>query len=240
MKSVPQLFLKMAERRIIIGALLLLASLVVITALYATSRVDRAAQGRVLSDLSVLQPMRVALVLGCSPRLKDGRRNPFFESRMDAAATLLKSGKVERLLLSGDNHIVGYDEPTWMREALLSRGADPSALVLDYAGFSTFDSMVRARDVFGLNQFTIVTQERHAKRAVFLAEQLGLRTQAFAAQSIGGGFGVREKARELLARVRALLDTTLFPRRPGFLGPRIEIACLSHRLPLSTLSSMPT
>ena len=115
----------------------------------------------IIADSTALPDNDVALVLGSSRYVGAHYRNPFFEGRMDTAARLYHKGKVRHLLVSGDNGRVGYDEPTWMRDALIERGVPSSAITLDYAGFRTWDSMIRAQAVFGQRRFTIVTDDFH-------------------------------------------------------------------------------
>ena len=123
----------------------------------------------IITDSARLPVNDVALVLGAFRYVGNGSRNdnPFFLGRMNTAARLYHEGKVRHLLVSGDNGHAGYDEPTWMRDALVARGVPPTAITLDFAGFRTLDSMARAKAVFGLQRFTIVTDDFHIARAVF-------------------------------------------------------------------------
>ena len=166
---------------------------------------------------------RVALVLGCVPLLADGRANLFFQHRMRAAADLFNAGRVDYLLVSGDNHRAGYDEPTAMRDALVARGVPADRIVIDYAGFRTLDSVVRAKTVFGQTELCIVSQRDHAMRAVYIARAHGVSAVGFAAQDVGFHFGLRTHLRESLARVRAVLDVKLLRREPRFHGPAVTI-----------------
>ncbi len=168
-------------------------------------------------------PRPVGLVLGCSPTLRDGRENLFFRHRIECAAALFHSGKVRVLLLSGDHSRPEYDEPGAMRQALHDLGVPPEGMVLDYAGFSTFDSMVRARDVFGLDSLIVVSQRSHALRALYLADALGIDAVGAEAKDVGRQAGIRTKTREALARVRTLLDVHFWGRQPKFLGPRVHV-----------------
>jgi SanA protein len=103
--------------------------------------------------------------------------------------------------VSGDNHIASYDEPTDMRDALVAAGVPTNAITCDYAGFCTLDSVVRAKTVFGLQEFTIVTEEFPCPRALWIARQHGLDALAFAAPDFSARWSARVKARESLARV---------------------------------------
>lgn len=160
-----------------------------------------------------------ALVLGAG--LYSGRPSPLLAARLDLAARLYQEGKVRALLLSGDNSRTEYDEPTAMRDYLAGRGVPMSAMVLDYAGFDTWDSCVRAREVFGASEVTVVTQAFHLPRAVALCRTAGLRA-----------FGVGDDssrqwpaptyvyaAREFLASAKGLGDAVL-DARPVFPGPK--------------------
>lgn len=132
---------------------------------------------------------------------------------------LYRSGKVRHLLVSGDNHTTGYDEATDMRDALVSVGVPTNAITCDYAGFRTLDSVLRANSVFGLNRFTIVTEEFHCPRALWIARRHGLDAVAFAAPDLNARWSARVKAREVLARAWCALDLYLLNRKPKFPGP---------------------
>ena len=168
------------------------------------------------------RPREVALVLGTSPRVGAGK-NPFFEARMDAAAKLWRLGKVRHFLLSGDNRRHDYDEPTAMRDALIGRGVPANALSMDYAGLRTLDSVVRAREVFGLARVTIVTDRWHQPRALFLAHASGLDAVGFCTGDVPWGMSVRTRVREWFSRVKAVLDVWVLRKRPKFLGERVRL-----------------
>lgn len=169
-------------------------------------------------------PVRhVALVLGCSPRLRDGRENWFFRNRIECAAQLFREGKAHYLLVSGDNSRKEYDEPTAMKEALVQLGVPAQRIYLDYAGFSTLDSVVRAQAVFGQQEILIVSQKDHVMRALYIAAAHGIRAAGVAARDVGFQAGLRTRVREALARVRTVLDIHVLGRTPHFLGPRVPI-----------------
>ena len=186
-------------------------------------RIERVAAPALVPDLAALPPRRVALVFGCSPVLSSGRPNWYFEKRIEAAAAVFAAGKADYLLVSGDNHAVAYDEPTAMRDALVRRGVPVDRVVLDYAGFSTLDSVVRAQKVFGQSALCLVTQPDHARRALYIARAKGIDAVAYPAADVTARQGLRTRLRESLARVRTLLDLHVLGRAPRFLGPRIEI-----------------
>ena len=181
------------------------------------------AAGRHFESVDDVPARRVALVLGCSPRVKGGRENVYFRGRVDAAAELWHSGKVRYLLVSGDNRTVYYNEPAVMKEALLSRGVAEERIVLDYAGRRTLDSVVRAKEVFRLEELIIVSQSFHNERALFLAEMHGLDAVGFDAPAFRGPGSLRNQLRESMARVKACLDVYVLDTQPHFLGEPIEI-----------------
>ena len=154
-----------------------------------------------------------------------GRRwkNPFFEGRMDAAAKLYREGKVRHLLVSGDNHRKEYDEPTAMRDALMERGIPQEAITLDYAGFRTLDSVVRARSVFGLQSVTIVTDRFHQPRSLFLAKAHGLQAVGYCSRDVPFKWAKKTLAREVVSRVKACLDVYVLHTKPRFYGQKEQI-----------------
>lgn len=174
-------------------------------------------RGRIFSRLADVQPTETALVLGTSNRLRGGHANPFFVGRINAAAELYRAGKVRRLLLSGDNRVAGYDEPSNMRQALLAKGVPEAATELDYAGFRTLDSMARAKNVFRVTRVTIVTDDFHAARSILLARHFGLDAQAYTS-SVRWRWSKKTRLREIGARAKALLDLYLLRTQPHFVA----------------------
>lgn len=161
-----------------------------------------------------------ALVLGTSPEVADGRPNLFFVYRMEAAAELYHQGKVQRLILSGGARAGEYDEPEEMRSALLAAGLPADALILDRAGFRTYDSVVRAREVFGAGHLVVISQKFHAARAIFIADRQGIEAVAFAAGDVPGFGGMKVNLRETLARVKAIMDLYFLRPSPESLEPQ--------------------
>ncbi|MGE4535034.1 SanA/YdcF family protein [Halomonas sp.] len=175
---------------------------------------------RIAHDLAECRPEAVGIVFGTSHWTRSGVRNPYFEARMSAAARLVRQGQVDHLLLSGDNRTLAYNEPITMWRDLRARRVADRAMTLDYAGFSTFDTLARAREVFGVERALLITQAWHLPRALFIAEALGLEVQGCAvpASPVAGQW--RLEAREWLARVATLGDLYLWGREPYFLGPK--------------------
>ena len=162
----------------------------------------------------------VGLVLGTSKLTSGGRPNLHFSQRINAAAELFQSGKVRHLIVSGDNQHRSYDEPTDMLRALVAAGVPTNAITRDYAGLRTLDSVVRANLVFGLTNFTIVTEEFHCPRALWIAQAHGMNTVAYAAPDLTSRrWTLRVKTREAFARVLCGLDLYVFRTQPRFAGP---------------------
>ncbi len=190
--------------------------------------VVRAASGRCFERVEHVPSAPVALVLGCAEKVAGGRTNIYFKRRIDAAAELYHSGKVEALIVSGDNSHKEYDEPTAMKNALGRAGVPSERVYCDFAGLRTLDSVVRASAIFGQSRFIVVSQRFHTERAVYLARSRGLEAFGFDAQAVGGGAGLQTRAREWLARLAAVIDTAL-DRQPKYLGPPVEISARDRR-----------
>lgn len=172
----------------------------------------------VYSNWAQLPENDVGLVLGTSSYTSEGGPNPHFKGRIAAAVELYQLGKVKHLLVSGANPDSSYNEPRKMWQALTAAGVPAAAISMDFAGLRTFDSMARAQQVFGLKQVTLITQEYHAYRAVFIGKKLGMQPVAYAAPGEESGPAFRPYAREVFARVQAILDIFLLETQPKFLG----------------------
>ena len=161
-------------------------------------------------EVSKLPSNDVGLVLGTSKGVHGKKVNLFFKYRMEAAAKLYKEGKVKFLILSGNHDSVFYNEPNDMKQALMSLGVPENVMTLDFAGFRTYDSILRCKEVFNQQKFTIISQPTHNARALFLANNLGIDAVAFAAQDVPSGY--KTYLREYFARPKAVLDIYLFDR----------------------------
>ena len=208
--------------RKVLCILLVLAGLVAVLVVVCNLRISSYSSGRLYSDLASVPHHHAALLLGTSSNLRNGHPNPYFHYRIDAAAALLAAGKVDKILVSGDNRHASYNEPQQMRKALQTRGVPDSLIVLDYAGFRTLDSVVRAREVFGQSSFIVVSQRFHNERALFLAGKHGIDAVGFNAPDVRSMRALKTHARELLARVKVFIDLAVH-RGPHFLGERVEM-----------------
>ena len=165
-----------------------------------------ASKGRVYSDVEEIPHREVGLLLGTNPKGRRGGANMFYNYRIDAAVELYEAGKVDRILISGAKKGAGYDEPQAMREALVVRGVPDSILILDGQGFHTIESIVRAKEVYEVDSVTIISQEFHNKRSLYMAKHNGLDAIAYnAANTTILRWRVIMFLRERASRVKAVL-----------------------------------
>ena len=184
--------------------------------------ISSAANGKTFSRVEEVAKNRVGIVLGTSNKLVGGQSNPYYNYRIKATLELYKSGKIEFILVSGDNGTTYYNEPETIKKDLVAGGIPANKIFLDYAGFRTLDSMVRAREVFGLDRVTVISQKFHNERAIYLAEKKGLTAIGFNAQDVSGNNGLKVQVREYFARVKVFIDL-LFNTQPKFFGEKINI-----------------
>jgi SanA protein len=185
--------------------------------------VVRSTSGQIYDDLNKLPDHRVALVLGTSHRLVGGGSNPFFEQRMETAATLYKLGKVDHFILSGDNSTQYYNEPVAMQKALMGKGVPAAAITLDYAGLRTLDSVVRSKKIFGQDKITIITQPFHSYRAIFISNYYNMDAVAMVSEEPNLSASFKVLVREYLARPKAVLDLYILKTDPQFLGDKEKL-----------------
>jgi SanA protein len=189
---------------------------------FCDRRIERVSKAHLFDRVQEVPYNRLGVVLGTSEKGRNGRHNPFFDHRINAALELYMNGKVDRLLLSGDNGTIHYNEPWAMRRALIAAGVDSTHITLDHAGFRTLDSMVRAREVFGQQSFTVISQRFHNERAVYIARRKGIDAIGYNARDVDAYSGFRTKLREKLARVKVFVDLILGVD-PHFLGEPVTI-----------------
>ena len=160
-------------------------------------------------NVNTLPSNDYALVLGTNRFVAKGRENLFFTYRMEATSRLYKEGKIKYIILSGNNDSEYYNEPEDMKRVLLGMGIPAEVMTLDFAGFRTFDSVVRAKDVFKKKKLTIISQNFHNARALYICKHQGLEAVAFAAQDVPGGYPLKTLLREYMARPKAMIDLFL-------------------------------
>ncbi len=197
--------------------MLLTLVLILVSIIGADFLVKRAAKGKLFYSTDDTPFNRVGLLLGTGKFLQNGRINLYYQYRIEAAVRLFRSGKIDVILVSGDNSRKEYNEPSTIKNDLIQQGVPESKIRLDYAGFRTLDSVVRCKAVFGQEKITVISQPFHNERAIFIARNKGMDAIGFNARDVDGRAGWKVQLRERFARVKMLLDMAL-GKRPKFLG----------------------
>lgn len=214
--------------RIILNILAILVSVFLIISTIIYIYISKYSKNFIYSDLDKLPTNKAALLLGTSPVTINGDANLFFVNRMQAARDVLENKKVEYIIVSGDNRTVAYNEPKYMRNYLLKLGVDEDAIVSDYAGRRTLDSVLRSNEIFNQTKITIVSQKFHNERAVFLARKNGIDAIAYNADYPYAAYtenifvNTKIFLREVLARDIAIYDI-LVNKKAEVSGSSIEI-----------------
>jgi SanA protein len=185
--------------------------------------VVQSTKDQVFFDQNELPNHRIGLVLGTSHRTVGGNPNPYFQKRIEMAASLYKSGKIDNFILSGDNRSIYYNEPIEMQKALIKLGVPAMAITLDYAGLRTLDSIVRSKEIFGQDKLIIITQPFHSYRAIFIGKYYGIDAVAMVADEPELDSSLKVRIREYLARGKAVLDLYILNTSPRFLGQKEDL-----------------
>lgn len=175
----------------------------------------------VFTDLAEIPQRPVAIVFGAGIG-PDGSLSPMLRDRMDTAVALYRSGIVHKLLVSGDNRFVDYDEPGRMYDYAVAQGVSPADVVRDYAGRRTYDTCYRAGRIFGVTEAILVTQRFHLPRAIFTCRGLGMDAMGFSADRRVYYANSYYRLRDALATLRAWADVRLLRPTP-VLGEPIDI-----------------
>ena len=184
--------------------------------------VEKSASDKVFNSTNKIPHNKVGLFLGTGKILSNGRINLYYKYRIEAAVKLFKAGKIDFILVSGDNSTKDYDEPSTIKEDLIKKGIPSSKIYLDYAGFRTLDSVVRCKEIFGQNSITIISQQFHNERAIYIAKRKDIDAVGFNAKDVNVHYGFKTRLRERFARVKMVIDL-IFGKKPKFLGEKIEI-----------------
>ncbi|KJG20122.1 SanA protein [Photobacterium iliopiscarium] len=207
----------------IIRTLAVLFIIFVATLLLLDRWVSAQTESQIYHDPAKLPAYKVGLVLGTSKYIAK-TLNPYYTYRMSAAVDLYNKHKVDVFLVSGDNAHRSYNEPRTMKRDLLKAGVAKNEIVLDYAGFRTLDSVVRAKEVFDTNRFVIITQQFHCERALFIANHYNINATCLAVQEPRRGMAsFKIRVREVFARIKAMIDLFILHVQPKFLGPKEPI-----------------
>jgi SanA protein len=209
-------FLKIVKIGIPIGLLTLIG-------VFGLDRlVEKSASDKVYNSAEEIPHNTVGLFLGTGKFLSSGRINLYYKYRIEAAVSVFKAGKVDFILVSGDNSTKDYDEPSTIKNDLIKNGIPADRIYLDYAGFRTLDSVVRCKEIFGQSSITVISQQFHNKRAIFIAKRKGIDAVGFNAKDVNIHYGFKTQLREKFARIKMVLDL-IFGKKPKFLGEKIEI-----------------
>jgi SanA protein len=212
----------MRKIRVVLYSILFSIISIATTIYFCNKIIVDAAKDKLYSDLNKVPFNKVGLLLGTAKYGKHGRNNPYYDYRIEAAINLLKNGKIKYIIISGDNSRKDYNEPESMRADLIKGGIDPIYIYLDYAGFRTFDSIIRLKEIFGQDSVTIISQQFHNERALYIASREGITATGFNAKEAGNKKGLETPWREKLARVKTFLDFWV-GKKPKFLGSKIII-----------------
>jgi SanA protein len=178
---------------------------------------------KIYTDIKDIPVKKAALVLGTSKYVTKGKQNYYYIYRIKAAAQLWKAKKVNAIVVSGDKSKY-YDEVTTMFKDLIKAGVPARYITRDYGGFRTFDSIVRAKEIFDLDDYIIVSQKFHLDRALYLAQEKGQKVIGFAAKEVKGTPTYQKmEERETLAMIKAYLDINFLDTKPKVLGKKIKV-----------------
>ncbi len=193
--------------------------IIIISILGTNVVIKFAAKPYIYGSASEARSAQVALIPGAAI-LPNGALSPIFQERADMAIQLYKTKKVVKILVSGDNSTVSHNEVNPVRNYLLLKGIPDQDIFLDHAGFDTYSTMYRARDIFGVTSMLIATQSFHLPRAVFIARALGM--DAYGVDADHGSSFFRNYFREVFADEKAVFDL-VFHTKPKYLGNKIPI-----------------
>ncbi len=184
--------------------------------------VDFSSRAYLYDDVNKIPYREVGVVLGTSKYVGNKRINPFYRTRIEAAAALYKAGKVSYLIVSGANPSAYYNEPKEMRKDLIVKGVPADRIQPDYAGLRTLDSVLRAEKIFGQTKYTVISQPFHNERAVFLARHKGQDVIAYNAKDpLPFKYSKWTRIREFGARCKAVLDLFVIGKEARFYGDPI-------------------
>ena len=191
--------------------------------IYNNNSIAKEASSLIYSHVEKIPAKKAALVLGTAKYLRGGQINYYFKYRIDATVELFKAGKIRAIIVSGDNGSKDYDEPTTMRDDLVARGIPIEYIRIDYAGFRTLDSIVRAEAIFDLEDYIIISQQFHLERAIYLAHAKGQKVIGYVAKDFKNTVWAKKmEHRELLARAKAVLDVHIGVE-PKFYGKKVKV-----------------
>lgn len=188
------------------------SAVIVSTVWFADQWFGWQAKGRVFTDKDQLSPSRFGLLLGTAKYHPSGSLNPFYQARIAAAAELYHEGLLDFILASGDNSTPYYNEPRMMQQDLIQLGVPESSILQDGGGTRTLDSVIRLKTEFQQTDVIIISQQFHVERALYQARAVGIDAQGYVAIDAPRNWHMRVRAREVLARLHALLEIHVLRR----------------------------
>lgn len=200
---------------VVLAGILLVVSLNLLVCLSADDRILSPDEAAELSDMDCI------MVLGCYVH-EDGIPSDMLRDRLRRGVALYKDGASPKLLMSGDHGQTEYDEVNTMKQYAIDNGVPSTDVFMDHAGFSTYESVYRAKEIFGVKKMIIVTQEYHLSRALYIAEELGIEAYGVSADYLPYAGQFSRDVREVMARTKDVF-TTLFEPEPTYLGEAIPV-----------------
>ena len=198
-------------------------TLAIIGIFVSNKTVIKITENSLYDDVAKIPMNKVGLLLGTGKYLSDGRLNLYYQYRLEATKELYDNGKIEFVLISGDNSRKTYNEPQMFKEDLVKLGIPKEKIYLDYAGFRTLDSVIRSNKIFGQNKITIISQRFHNERAIYISKHKDIDAIGYNAKDVNKLYGFKTRIREKLARVKMMMDLYVTNKQPKYLGEKIEI-----------------
>lgn len=216
--------MKTLKKILKIGALIgvIIVTLLLLLIFGADRLVEFSTSDKVFNSTKEIPYNKVGLLLGTAKKVRGGHINLYYKYRIEAAVELFNAQKIDFIIVSGDNATRYYNEPSTIKKDLINEGIPADKIILDHSGFRTFDSVVRCKEIFGQNSFTIISQQFHNERALYIAKRKGINAVGFNAKEVNLNYGFKTRLRERLARVNMVLDL-IFDTKPKILGEKIEI-----------------
>jgi len=205
---------------VLIIFLSVLSSIILFT-IWANININIKSKNFITGNIEKVKSQKTGLVLGTSRNLNNGWENEYFFNRIEAAVELYKNGKINYIIVSGDNSRNDYNEPEDMKNELVKKGIPEEKIFLDYAGFRTLDSVIRAKEIFGQTSFIVISQKFHNERAVFIARKNGIEAYGYNAKDVHYK-SYKTRVREFFARDKVFYDL-IFNVEPKFYGDKINI-----------------
>lgn len=209
--------MKKIKKLILASVLFLVVAILIVLGLQA--HIARDTNVLIYDTIEEIPSAETVIVLGASVH-SDGKLSPILKDRVDTAYELFKQNKVQNFLVTGDHKTDDYNEVKAMRDYLIKKGVPKNKILLDHAGFDTYDSMYRSNAVFGVEDAIVVTQKFHLPRTIFIAKNLDLHYKGLAAQSSSYRTTNKIQRRELLANFKALYEV-LLKKEPTTLEDRL-------------------